>query len=145
MMCPPTTMLTLKAQWKKKFVEFRMASLACDELVVMGMEGSANKIGVGLVTSTGRVLSNPRRVRSFFVFCFFLLLTLLFFRHISLPRARAFSPVKRLDITKHTWWSWCVRRSKKHKLVRNAWQPLPIPRDRVWGHPCVQWQWWQEC
>lgn len=41
-----------------------MESLAPDELVVMGMEGSANKIAVGIVTSTGRVLSNPRRVHS---------------------------------------------------------------------------------
>ena len=30
-------------------------------LIVMGMEGSANKIGVGLVDETGAVLSNPRR------------------------------------------------------------------------------------
>lgn len=36
-------------------------ALAADEIVVMGLEGSANKIGVGIVTSTGRVLSNPRR------------------------------------------------------------------------------------
>lgn len=35
--------------------------LAEDELVIMGMEGSANKVGVGIVTSSGRVLSNPRK------------------------------------------------------------------------------------
>ena len=29
-------------------------------LIVMGMEGSANKVGVGLVDETGAVLSNPR-------------------------------------------------------------------------------------
>ena len=27
---------------------------------VMGMEGSANKVGVGIVTSEGDILSNPR-------------------------------------------------------------------------------------
>lgn len=30
-------------------------------IIVMGMEGSANKIGVGLVDDSGTVLSNPRR------------------------------------------------------------------------------------
>ncbi len=34
---------------------------AAPRLIVMGMEGSANKIGVGLVDDTGAVLSNPRR------------------------------------------------------------------------------------
>jgi hypothetical protein len=33
-----------------------------DELVVLGLEGSANKIGVGIVTSSGRILANPREV-----------------------------------------------------------------------------------
>lgn len=32
-----------------------------DEIVVMGMEGSANKIGIGIVTSKGRILCNPRK------------------------------------------------------------------------------------
>ena len=28
--------------------------------IVLGIEGSANKIGVGIVTSDGTILSNPR-------------------------------------------------------------------------------------
>jgi N6-L-threonylcarbamoyladenine synthase len=30
------------------------------EYIALGMEGSANKLGIGVVTSTGRILSNPR-------------------------------------------------------------------------------------
>lgn len=29
--------------------------------VVLGIEGSANKIGVGIVTEDGEILSNPRK------------------------------------------------------------------------------------
>ena len=31
-----------------------------DEYIALGMEGSANKIGIGIVTSSGRILANPR-------------------------------------------------------------------------------------
>jgi len=30
------------------------------QLIVLGIEGSANKIGIGIVTSSGDILSNPR-------------------------------------------------------------------------------------
>jgi hypothetical protein len=32
-----------------------------ERIIVMGLEGSANKIGVGIVDDSGTVLSNPRR------------------------------------------------------------------------------------
>ncbi len=31
------------------------------DLIVLGIEGSANKIGVGIVSSSGQILANPRR------------------------------------------------------------------------------------
>ena len=31
------------------------------DLIVLGIEGSANKIGVGIVTSKGDILANPRK------------------------------------------------------------------------------------
>lgn len=31
------------------------------KLIALGIEGSANKIGVGIVTSNGEILSNPRK------------------------------------------------------------------------------------
>lgn len=31
------------------------------KLISLGIEGSANKIGVGIVTSEGEILSNPRK------------------------------------------------------------------------------------
>jgi N6-L-threonylcarbamoyladenine synthase len=31
------------------------------KLIALGIEGSANKIGVGIITSTGEILSNPRK------------------------------------------------------------------------------------
>lgn len=30
------------------------------KVIVMGFEGSANKLGVGIVTGDGKILSNPR-------------------------------------------------------------------------------------
>jgi N6-L-threonylcarbamoyladenine synthase len=30
-------------------------------MIALGIEGSANKIGVGIVTDTGKILANPRR------------------------------------------------------------------------------------
>ena len=29
--------------------------------ISLGIEGSANKIGIGIVTNTGEILSNPRK------------------------------------------------------------------------------------
>jgi N6-L-threonylcarbamoyladenine synthase len=31
------------------------------ELIVLGIEGSANKIGVGIVSSSGEIYANPRK------------------------------------------------------------------------------------
>ncbi len=31
------------------------------KLIALGIEGSANKIGIGIVTSDGTILSNPRK------------------------------------------------------------------------------------
>jgi len=31
------------------------------KIIALGIEGSANKIGVGIVTSDGTILSNPRK------------------------------------------------------------------------------------
>lgn len=32
-----------------------------EELIVMGIEGSANKIGIGIIGSSGHIYANPRK------------------------------------------------------------------------------------
>lgn len=42
-------------------VSFEIIMSGGKDIFVLGMEGSANKIGVGIVTSDGKILANPRK------------------------------------------------------------------------------------
>lgn len=51
----------LCTRWTLKIVQrSRMATESKSPLLCLGIEGSANKIGVGIVREDGEILSNPR-------------------------------------------------------------------------------------